>query len=80
MIARSTNHQLNALRSMITSAKGTVVCTTSHSIGTASLLSDNENKAAGIASVSMMLIAGISHALIASIPACTEWVKQLAGT
>ena len=71
--------QLNALRSMITSARGTVVGTTSHSIGTASLLSDNENKAAGIASVSM-LIAGISHALIASIPACTEWVKQLAGT
>jgi putative effector of murein hydrolase len=70
--------QLNALRSMITSARGTVVGTTSHSIGTASLLSDDENKAAGIASVSM-LIAGISHAIVASIPACTQWVQQIAG-
>ena len=60
------------------SARGTVVGTVSHSIGTASLLGDNEGKAAGIASVSM-LSAGIAHAMMCAIPKVPEAIRSIAG-
>jgi|MDTB01.2.fsa_nt_gb putative effector of murein hydrolase len=60
------------------SARGTVVGTASHSIGTASLLGDSETKAAGIASVSM-LTAGIAHAVVCAIPKAPEALRSIAG-
>ncbi len=60
------------------SARGAVVGTASHSIGTASLLGDSENKAAGIASVSM-LTAGIAHAVACAIPSVPEALRNIAG-
>ena len=50
--------------------------TASHSIGTASLLGDSENKAAGIASVSM-LTAGIAHAVACAIPSVPEALRNI---
>ena len=59
-------------------ARGTVVGTSAHSIGTAGLLSDGCAKAAGVASVAMFA-AGVAHAVACAVPGTADAVKALAG-
>lgn len=64
--------------SYISFGRGAVVGTASHSIGTAALVGDNETKASGIASVTM-LVAGIAHAVVCAIPNAPNAIRTIAG-
>ena len=64
--------------SYVSFGRGAVVGTASHSIGTAALVGDNETKASGIASVTM-LVAGIAHAVVCAIPNTPKAIRTIAG-
>ncbi len=63
---------------IVSAARGCTLGTSSHAIGTSTLLSQGDSQAAGVASVSMV-VAASAHAIACSVPGVKGLIRSLAG-